>query len=63
MKLCKRGKLKNGKMKNIHFGGQNKKTKNQFFFRVGTVFVMSEDALTIEYNERALTFLVEEFLT
>ncbi len=30
------------------------KLKNQFFSRVGTLFVMSEDSLTIEYNERAL---------
>ena len=31
------------------------KLKNLFFSRVGTLFVMSEDSLTIEYNERALT--------
>ncbi len=30
------------------------KLKNLFFSRVGTLFVMSEDSLTIEYNERAL---------
>ncbi len=32
------------------------KLKNLFFSRVGTLFVMSEDSLTMEYNERALTF-------
>ena len=30
------------------------KLKNMFFSRVGTLSVMSEDSLTIEYNERAL---------
>ncbi len=30
------------------------KLKNLFFSRVGTLFVMSEDSLTIEYNECAL---------
>ncbi len=30
------------------------KLKNLFFSHVGTLSVMSEDSLTIEYNERAL---------
>ncbi len=31
------------------------KLKNLFFSHVGTLFVMTEDSLTIEYNEHALT--------
>ncbi len=31
------------------------KLKNLFFSCVGTLSVMSEDSLTIEYNERALS--------
>ncbi len=42
-------------MKNVHVGGKNKKKlKNLLFVRAGTLFVMSEDSLTIEYNECAL---------
>ena len=44
-------------MRNIHVWGKNKKNwKTCFFFHVGTHFLMSEDSLTIEYNERALTY-------
>ena len=38
------------------------KLKNLFFSRVGTLFVISEDSLTIEYNERALTVLHSKVL-
>ena len=31
------------------------KLKNLFFSHGGTLFFMSEDSLTIEYNERALS--------
>ena len=41
-------------MKNIHVGGQNKNNEKPVFFRVGTLFVMSEDSLTIGYNKPAL---------
>ncbi len=36
-------------------GKLKKKLKTLFFFRVRTLFVMSEDSLTIEYNEHALS--------
>ncbi len=35
-------------MKNIHVGGKNKKKLKNLFFLVGTLFLMSEDSLTIE---------------
>ena len=36
-------------------GKIKKKLNNLFLFCVGTLFVVLEDSLTIEYNERALS--------
>ncbi len=50
-------------MKNFMLEGNIKiKLKNLFFSRVGTLFVMSEDSLTIEYNERAPRSIPFEFV-